>query len=117
MVTVVVDDGDAVLLALLLETAVDTREGFQTGANDIRRDAQLHGDGDGRGCIQDVMFTGHPHLELSELPGTRANLELAVIEPADDSSGLEIGLSASPIGDGTALDLRQYRLHILVFDA
>src|SRR5690242_1536643 len=76
MMAVVVDDRDAALLALELESAIDTAKAGKAVANRRRVQVQFESNcDDGRG-IQHVVHTRHVHMEATEIPASELHLKL-----------------------------------------
>ncbi len=77
MVTVVVDDANAVHPAFHLEAAIYAIELLQRFANALDRNIQTHSHGYRGGCVEHVMRAGHAQAKLAQVGAAIANTEAA----------------------------------------
>jgi hypothetical protein len=117
VMSVVVDYGDAALLAARLETAVHAAEAGQGFANQIRRDFQFQRYGRRRGGIQHIVPAGDAQVKRAQRGLAVAQAEIAGEGTAADVSGFQIRLGAGAVRDGAAPDGRQNSLHVIVVHA
>src|SRR5262245_27053127 len=75
MVPVVVDDGDAVVLAYDGKAALHVREACERAHPLLHIDLQLIGDRDRGKCVEHVVYARHAHVEDAELVTAMEHLE------------------------------------------
>src|SRR4051812_50172064 len=102
VMAVVVDDGDALLLAADLETAIDTAERGERLADDVGLDLEFHGDRDGGHRVQDVVAAGDAEVEAAEGGGSGGGGEGAREGAAGGVGGLDCGRRRGPRRGGAA---------------
>src|ERR1035437_9431553 len=117
VVSVIVHDGDAALVAAHLEAAIDSAEGREALADGVGLDIEFHGNGDGGHGIEHVVEAGDTQGETADTGGAIADIELAEKRAADDIGGLDIGLRGGAVGDGAAADFGEQALHVGVVEA
>ena len=83
------------------------RELRQPFTNHIALDVEFERDRDGRGSIEHVVFARNVQMERAQIVLAVAQLESALKIPALQAASLEIGLRASAVSDGAAIDARQ----------
>ena len=98
MMTVIIDDGNAVCFTFDFQTSLNALYGLQGGFDDIKRNVDFHSHGDAGRSIIDTVNAGKIQIYITQPLASVINVEPAFLRFKFDVSDLKICLGTHTIG-------------------